>query len=38
VVNGGTDVIIYTVNSFILQQSIPNAQMILARVSLFLNA
>jgi pimeloyl-ACP methyl ester carboxylesterase len=28
VVNGGVDVI-YTVNSFILQQSIPNAQLIL---------
>lgn len=29
VVNGGTDVIIYTVNSFILQQNLPNAQLIL---------
>jgi pimeloyl-ACP methyl ester carboxylesterase len=29
VVNGSNDVIIYTVNSFILQQSIPNAQLIL---------
>ncbi len=29
VVNGSTDVIIYTVNSFILQQNIPNAQLIL---------
>lgn len=29
VVNGGTDVIIYTVNSFNLQQNIPNAQLIL---------
>jgi pimeloyl-ACP methyl ester carboxylesterase len=29
VVNGGADVIIYTVNSFILQQHIPNAQLIL---------
>jgi pimeloyl-ACP methyl ester carboxylesterase len=29
VVNGGTDVIVYTVNSFILQQNIPNAQLIL---------
>ena len=29
VVNGGYDVIIYTVNSFILQQHIPNAQLIL---------
>jgi pimeloyl-ACP methyl ester carboxylesterase len=29
VVNGGKDVIIYTVNSFILQQNIPNAQLIL---------
>jgi pimeloyl-ACP methyl ester carboxylesterase len=28
-VNGGADVIIYTVNSFILQQNIPNAQLIL---------
>jgi pimeloyl-ACP methyl ester carboxylesterase len=28
VVNGGADVIIYPVNSFILQQHIPNAQMI----------
>ncbi|MBX5161743.1 alpha/beta hydrolase [Rhizobium sp. NZLR8] len=29
VVNGGHDVIIYTVNSFILQQHIPNAQLII---------
>ena len=29
VVNGGTDVIVYTVNSFILQQHIPDAQLIL---------
>ena len=29
VVNGGSDVIIYTVNSFALQQHIPNAQLIL---------
>jgi pimeloyl-ACP methyl ester carboxylesterase len=29
VVNGGNDVIIYSVNSFILQQNIPNAQLIL---------
>ena len=29
VVNGGSDVIIYTVNSYILQQHIPNAQLIL---------
>jgi pimeloyl-ACP methyl ester carboxylesterase len=29
VVNGGYDVIVYTVNSFILQQHIPNAQLIL---------
>jgi pimeloyl-ACP methyl ester carboxylesterase len=29
VVNGGKDVIIYSVNSFILQQNIPNAQLIL---------
>ncbi len=29
VVNGGADVIIYTVNSYILQQNIPNAQLIL---------
>jgi pimeloyl-ACP methyl ester carboxylesterase len=29
VVNGGSDVIIYAVNSFILQQHIPNAQLIL---------
>lgn len=27
--NGGKDVIIYSVNSFILQQHIPNAQLIL---------
>jgi pimeloyl-ACP methyl ester carboxylesterase len=29
VVNGGSDVIIYSVNSFILQQNLPNAQLIL---------
>jgi pimeloyl-ACP methyl ester carboxylesterase len=29
VVNGNKDLIIYTVNSFILQQNIPNAQLIL---------
>ena len=29
VINGSNDVIIYTVNSFILQQSLPNAQLIL---------
>jgi pimeloyl-ACP methyl ester carboxylesterase len=29
IVNGGGDVIIYTVNSFILQQNLPNAQLIL---------
>src|SRR6202166_2820718 len=29
VVNGGRDVIVYTVNSFILQQNLPNAQLIL---------
>jgi pimeloyl-ACP methyl ester carboxylesterase len=29
VVNGGKDVIIYTANSFILQQNLPNAQLIL---------
>jgi pimeloyl-ACP methyl ester carboxylesterase len=29
VVNGSTDLIIYTVNSFILQQNLPNAQLIL---------
>jgi pimeloyl-ACP methyl ester carboxylesterase len=29
VVNGSTDVIIYTVNSFILEQNLPNAQLIL---------
>ena len=28
-VNGSNDVIIYTVNSFILQQNLPNAQLIL---------
>jgi len=28
-VNGGKDVIIYAVNSFILQQHLPNAQLIL---------
>jgi pimeloyl-ACP methyl ester carboxylesterase len=29
VINGGSDVIIYSVNSFILQQNIPNVQLIL---------
>jgi pimeloyl-ACP methyl ester carboxylesterase len=29
VVNGSSDVIIYPINSFILQQNIPNAQLIL---------
>jgi pimeloyl-ACP methyl ester carboxylesterase len=29
VVNGSNDVIIYTVNSYILQQHLPNAQLIL---------
>jgi len=29
VVNGSNDVIVYTVNSFILQQNLPNAQLIL---------
>ena len=29
VINGGNDVIVYTVNSFILQQNLPNAQLIL---------
>ena len=29
VVNGDHDVIIYTINSYILQQNIPNAQLIL---------
>ena len=29
VVNGSSDVIIYTVNSFILQQNLPNAQLII---------
>jgi pimeloyl-ACP methyl ester carboxylesterase len=29
VVNGSTDPIIYTVNSFILQQNVPNAQLII---------
>ena len=29
VVNGGKDVIVYAVNSFILQQNLPNAQLIL---------
>jgi pimeloyl-ACP methyl ester carboxylesterase len=28
-VNGGNDVIVYSVNSFILQQNLPNAQLIL---------
>jgi pimeloyl-ACP methyl ester carboxylesterase len=28
-VNGGKDVIVYSVNSFILQQHLPNAQLIL---------
>ena len=27
--NGGNDVIVYSVNSFILQQNLPNAQLIL---------
>ena len=27
--NGGKDVIVYSVNSFILQQHLPNAQLIL---------
>jgi hypothetical protein len=29
VVNGGNDVIVYSMNSFILQQHLPNAQLIL---------
>ncbi len=29
VVNGSNDVIVYTVNSFLLQQNLPNAQLIL---------
>jgi pimeloyl-ACP methyl ester carboxylesterase len=29
VVNGGNDVIVYSVNSFILQQHLPNAELIL---------
>jgi pimeloyl-ACP methyl ester carboxylesterase len=29
VVNGSKDVIVYTANSFILQQNLPNAQLIL---------
>jgi pimeloyl-ACP methyl ester carboxylesterase len=29
VINGSNDVIIYTENSFILQQNLPNAQLIL---------
>ncbi|MDB5578981.1 MAG: alpha/beta hydrolase [Bradyrhizobium sp.] len=29
VINGGTDVLVYTVNSFILQQNLPDAQLIL---------
>jgi pimeloyl-ACP methyl ester carboxylesterase len=29
VINGSTDVIVYTINSYILQQNIPNAQLIL---------
>jgi pimeloyl-ACP methyl ester carboxylesterase len=29
VINGSNDVIIYTVNSFILQQHLPNAELIL---------
>jgi pimeloyl-ACP methyl ester carboxylesterase len=29
IVNGGNDVIIYSVNSFILQQHLPNAELIL---------
>jgi pimeloyl-ACP methyl ester carboxylesterase len=28
VVNGSNDVIVYTVNSFILEQNLPNAQLI----------
>jgi pimeloyl-ACP methyl ester carboxylesterase len=29
VVNGSNDVIVYTVNSFLLQQNLPNAQLML---------
>jgi len=29
VINGDHDVIVYTINSYILQQNIPNAQLIL---------
>ena len=29
VVNGSNDVIIYTINSYILQQNLPNAQLII---------
>ena len=29
VVNGNKDLIVYTINSFILQQNIPNAQLII---------
>jgi pimeloyl-ACP methyl ester carboxylesterase len=29
VVNGDNDVIVYTINSYILQQNLPNAQLIL---------
>jgi pimeloyl-ACP methyl ester carboxylesterase len=29
VINGGNDVIVYTVNSYILQQNLPHAQLIL---------
>jgi pimeloyl-ACP methyl ester carboxylesterase len=29
VINGGNDVIVYTINSYILQQNLPNAQLIL---------
>jgi pimeloyl-ACP methyl ester carboxylesterase len=29
VINGDNDVIVYTINSYILQQNIPNAQLIL---------
>jgi len=31
VVNGDNDVIVYTINSYILQQNLPNAQLILYR-------
>ena len=30
VVNGGNDVIIYTVNSYILRQNLPNAELIIS--------